>query len=342
MLIGRFGLCMKRLIVVFIAATSLLVSCSKNRETTKTPEVTSRKVQVPKINPDSVYFFVKKQVDFGPRVPNSKAHRNAGDYFIETFKKYGAQVVAQEFTSPSYDGQQLALRNIIASFYPEKQKRILLAAHWDTRPFADKDKEKPNAPMDGANDGASGVGVLLEIARNLNESSAPDVGVDIILFDGEDWGEREGEQRSHPLPEGLKEWWCLGSQYWAKHKHKPNYVAYYGILLDMVGGKNARFPREGFSLEYAPSIVEKVWNTASRLGYAHVFVRKNDGGITDDHRFVSEIGKIPMIDIVCADPVTGYFGDFHHTRNDNMDIISKETLQIVGDVVLNVLYYEEP
>ena len=344
MLIGRFALNMKCQKIFFLAAFLLAAACSKNKDSNQqaSPEKPVRVVNVPRVNADSVYHFVKKQVDFGPRVPNSKAHREAGDYFIKTLKKYGAVVTEQKFTSPSYDGQQLALRNIIASFYPNQQKRILLAAHWDTRPFADKDEKNPNALMDGANDGASGVGVLLEIARLLKNNPSPGVGIDIILFDGEDWGEREGEQRTHPLPEGLQEWWCLGSQYWAKHKHKPNYSAYYGILLDMVGGKNARFPREGFSLEYAPSVVEKVWNTASRLGYSHVFVRKNEGGITDDHRFVSEVGKIPMIDIVCADPVTSYFGDFHHTTSDSMEIISKETLQIVGDVLLNVLYYEEP
>jgi len=324
---------------LFFISTLLLMSCGRDREQKKTPDNPPKVVAVPDFNADSAYLFVKKQVDFGPRVPNSVAHRNAGDYFISTFKNYGALVTVQEFSATTYDNQKLNLRNIIASFYPEKNKRILLAAHWDTRPFADKDLEKPNAPFDGANDGASGVGVLLEIARVIKLDTTLRVGVDIILFDGEDWGEKNGEQNTHRLPNGLQEWWCLGSQHWSKNKHKPNYSAYYGILLDMVGGKNAQFAREGYSMEYAPSVVDKIWMTASRLGYAHIFLNVKEGTITDDHRFVNEIAKIPMVNIISYDPSTG-FGDFHHTRKDNMEIISKETLGAVGNTLLRVLYYE--
>jgi glutaminyl-peptide cyclotransferase len=223
----------------------LVVSCGRNQEQKKEPETPPKVVAVPEFNADSAYFFIEKQVAFGPRVPNTAPHRKAGEYFISTFKKYGATVTTQDFTATTFDNQKLNLRNIIATFYPEKTKRILLAAHWDTRPFADKDSEKRNAAFDGANDGASGVGVLLEIARVMSQQAAPDVGIDMILFDGEDWGEKDGEQGTHPLPNGLAEWWCLGSQYWSKNKHKPNYSAYYGILLDMVGGKNAQFAREG-------------------------------------------------------------------------------------------------
>jgi hypothetical protein len=315
-----------------------LASCGGNREKKNTPEIT-KIVDVPQFNADSAYAFVKKQVDFGPRVPNSAAHQKAANYFVSEFEKYGATVVVQNFSASTYDNQRLNLKNIIASFYPEKTKRILLAAHWDTRPFADKDPEKPNAPFDGANDGASGVGVLLEIARTLKQNVPPDVGIDMILFDGEDWGEKTQEQNTHPVRDGWVEWWCLGSQYWSKNKHKPNYAAYYGILLDMVGGKNAQFAREGYSLHYAPSVVEKVWGAASTRGFGHVFINLNQGYITDDHKFVNEMGKIPMIDIVSYDPESG-FGDFHHTQKDNMDIISKETLHAVGSTLLYVLYYE--
>lgn len=324
---------------LFFISSLLLMSCGCDREQKKTPDTPSKVVVVPDFNADSAYLFVKKQVAFGPRVPNSVAHRNAGDYFISAFKNYGALVTVQEFSATSYDNQKLNLRNIIAAFYPEKNKRILLAAHWDTRPFADKDLEKPNAPIDGANDGASGVGILLEIARVIKLDTTLNVGVDIILFDGEDWGEKNGEQNTHRLPNGLQEWWCLGSQHWSKNKHKPNYSAYYGILLDMVGGKNAQFAREGYSMEYAPSVVDKIWMTAARLGYAHIFLNVKEGPITDDHRFVNEIAKIPMVNIISYDPSTG-FGDFHHTRKDNMEIISKETLGAVGNTLLRVLYYE--
>ena len=325
--------------IVIIFSIGLLFSCGgKNKK--NEAESPNRIVNVPLFNGDSAYFFVERQVKFGPRVPNTKAHQVAGDYFVSRFKKYGAVVTEQKFEVLSFDGQRLALRNIIASFNPDQQKRILLAAHWDTRPFADKDKIKPDAPFDGADDGASGVGVLLEVARLLSQQTTS-VGVDIILFDGEDWGEKDSMQNQVHLPEGLQSWWCLGSQHWSKNKHKKNYSAYYGILLDMVGSKRAHFYREGLSLEFAPSVVEKVWSTAARLGYGDYFVKQNTPEITDDHQFINRVANIPMIDIVHYHPVLGYFGDYHHTQKDNLDLISKETLQAVGATLANVIYYEE-
>lgn len=326
-----------------IIALLFFVSCEKNGDKNQAPsgDKPAVSITVPAFNADSAYHFVKKQVDFGPRIPNTKAHQQAADYFVETLKRYGAQITVQEFEAEAYDGRKLHLKNIIASFNPAKSKRILLAAHWDTRPFSDKDPENPNATFQGANDGASGVGVLLEIARVISSSTLPEAGVDLILFDGEDWGEKPNEQGTHTLRDGLQEWWCLGSQHWAKNKHKSNYSAYYGILLDMVGARNAQFHREGYSMQFAPSIVEKVWNHARRLGYSHVFVKKDQGEVTDDHVFVNNIAKIPMIDIVHFEPGIGYFGNFHHTQKDNIDLISKDMLGIVGTTVLNVLYYEQ-
>jgi Zn-dependent M28 family amino/carboxypeptidase len=307
-----------------------IVSCSSNTEKKETvSQKPARKVDVPAFNADSAFSFVKKQVDFGPRIPNTKAHAETAAFLVKTLQRCGAQVTVQDFEAETYDGQKINLKNIVASFNPEKTKRILLAAHWDTRPFADKDPQKPTSTFQGANDGASGVGVLLEVARAMHAQALPEAGIDIIFFDGEDWG---------PLNGDLKEWWCLGSQYWSKHK--SNYAAYYGILLDMVGAPNAQFHREGYSMEYAPSIVEKVWNHAHRLGYSGVFVNKTQDGITDDHVFVNTIAKIPMIDIVHFEPGIGYFGDFHHTQRDNLDVISKEMLRMVGSTVLNVVYYE--
>jgi glutaminyl-peptide cyclotransferase len=322
---------------LILLSTILLTACGGEKK--KPEETVAHTVAVPQFNADSAYFFVQRQVAFGPRVPNTPAHRKAGDYLVQQLKRYGAEVTTQEFSAVTFDNQKVSLKNIIASFSPEKKKRILLAAHWDTRPFADKDKEKPNAPFDGANDGGSGVGVLLEIARVLSSNPLPDTGIDIILFDGEDWGEKEGEQSTRPLPPGFTEWWCLGSQYWARNKHQPKYSAYFGILLDMVGGKNAQFAREGYSLEYAPSVVRKVWKTAAQLGFSHIFINQKTGPVTDDHKFVNEIAKIPMVDIISFDPATG-FGDFHHTQKDNMEIISTETLMAVGQTVLQVIYYE--
>ena len=317
-----------------------IYSCKQEKKTEQAADKPRKVINVPTFNADSCFSFVKQQVDFGPRVPNTTSHQKTGDYLVRTLKQYGAVVTVQNFESNSFDGKRLRLRNIIASFSPQKQKRVLLAAHWDTRPFADKDEVEKNRPIDGANDGASGVGVLLEIARVFSSATAPEVGIDMILFDGEDWGEKENGNHIPP-PQGQDSWWCLGSQYWSKNKHKSNYAAYYGILLDMVGGKNARFYREGVSLQFAPRIVEKVWNTAEQLGYSHIFIKSNQGEITDDHYFINHNARIPTIDIIPYDPAVRSFGKFHHTLDDNMDLISKETLKAVGETLLHVIYYEE-
>jgi glutaminyl-peptide cyclotransferase len=331
-----------RFTVTALFVAFLISGCGDDRKSKNSvPEKPVRVVDVPTFNADTAFFFIQKQVSFGPRIPNTKAHFQTGEYLVQVLKKYGAKVSTQEFESRSFDGQKLNLRNIIASYAPEKKKRILLAAHWDTRPFADKDTEAKDSKFDGANDGASGVGVLTEIARLLGQEKKPDVGVDIIFFDGEDWGEKNGTQDRVPLPQGLEEWWCLGSQYWVRNKHQPNYSAYFGILLDMVGAANAQFHKEGHSLEFAPGITDKVWSRAATLGYSHVFVPTKQDAITDDHYFVNTKGKIPMIDIVHFQPGVGYFGDFHHSRKDNMEWIDRKTLKAVGETVLSVVYHEE-
>jgi glutaminyl-peptide cyclotransferase len=301
-----------------------------------------RTATVPSFHRDSAYHFIQKQVSFGPRVPNTDPHKICGDYLAGRLRAYGAAVIEQEFVEQAYDGTRLHLKNIIGSFNPTARKRILLAAHWDTRPFADKDVDGRYQPIDGANDGASGVGVLLEIARAINSGDKPKLGVDIIFFDGEDYGEHE-DVENPPLKNGLVQiWWCLGAQYWAENPHLPRYSAYYGILLDMVGGRNATFYKEGGSMQFAPKVVAKVWNTARSLGYADYFVNKNSPGIMDDHIFVNRDAKIPMINIVeyNVNSPSYYFGDYHHTRRDNMSIIDLQTLQAVGETVLYTIYNE--
>ncbi len=320
---------LRHLLIIGLASIVLFLSNCKHEEKAVNKPV--RQVQVPAFNADSAYFYVQEQVDFGPRIPNSTAHRQAGDKIIQRLKAYGASVKVQEFEATAYDGTGLQLRNIMGSFNPLARKRILLATHWDTRPWASKDPDDPQAPFDGANDGASGVGVLLEIARQLAAGQPPEVGIDLLFFDGEDWGEEGGNNFDS---------WCLGSQYWAKHK--GNYAAYYGILLDMVGGKNARFPWEGYSRKMAKNILRKVWTQAADLGYSRYFVPRKEGAITDDHYYVNTIAKIPMIDILHWEPEAGYFGTWHHTRQDNMAIIDKNTLKAVGQTLLHVVYYEEP
>lgn len=319
-----------------------LVACSTEKtESTKTSSLPEKRVQVPGFNADSAYAFIEQQVAFGPRVPNTPAHRRTGDFIVEKLETYGAVVQEQRFSAMSFDNQNLALRNIIASFQPEKTKRILLAAHWDTRPFADKDSEENRTrPIDGANDGASGVGVLLEIARVLHaDTSKLDVGIDMIFFDGEDWGDLIYESRPS-LPPNLKSWYCLGSQYWSENKHKANYSAYYGVLLDMVGAKGATFRMEGHSMNFAPSVTRKVWDWANSIGYGTLFLYDQKQEIIDDHYFVNSVANIPMINIVHFDDTNGYFGDYHHSLKDNMSIIDRQVLKGVGETLLHVLYHE--
>ncbi len=315
--------------LVFIAVI-IITSCSDSDKDEKHQLVVSeKKIAFPTFNADSAYAFVQEQVDFGPRIPNTPEHIAAGDKIIARLEAYGAKVNVQSFEATTYDGVNLKLRNIMASFNPTAKKRILLATHWDTRPWASKDVLDPTATFDGANDGASGVGVLLEIARTMNANNLPTVGVDLLFFDGEDWGQENGTATDS---------WCLGSQYWAKNK--GNYSAYYGILLDMVGAKDAQFPFEGISHQFAPKILNKVWTAASKIGHGRHFVTTKPGSITDDHYYVNVLAKIPMIDILYFDPVNGYFGDFHHSTKDNMDVIDKKTLKAVGETVLYVVYGE--
>ncbi len=294
----------------------------------ETPKPNIPQIAVPDFNPDSAFHFVKKQLDFGPRVPNTPAHQKCAAWLVKEFQRLGLTVIEQKFQAPYYKGGTFNGVNIIAQYKPEAQKRICIAAHWDSRNEAEKDPSNPNKPIDGADDGASGVGVLLELARSLHNNPV-DIGVDLICFDLEDNGDNGGESST----------WCLGSQHWAKNLHKPGYFPYYAILLDMVGGKGARFYKEGISREVAPQTVEKVWNTASSLGYSEYFINEDRGGITDDHLFVVRGSNIPMIDIISM-PNTGDhpFPDYHHTHNDNLSIIDKNVLKAVGQTMTAVIY----
>ncbi|MCK5705697.1 MAG: M28 family peptidase [Cyclobacteriaceae bacterium] len=335
---------MYRICTILMFSGLLFFGCESSKKSVDHAAARNSKkaITVPSFNSDSAYLFIQKQVDFGPRVPNTDAHKVCGDFLVNKLKSYGAKVTEQNFREQAYNGTILHLKNIIAAYNPNARKRILLASHWDTRPYADKDFAGRYEAIDGANDGGSGVGILLEVARILSKNEKPNTGIDIILFDGEDYGEHE-DVKNTPLKNGLVQiWWCLGSQYWADHPHVPKYSAYYGILLDMVGSKNARFYKEGGSMQFAPKVVKKVWKTARSLGYSNYFINTNSPGIMDDHIFVNRDAKIPMIDIVEFDPDSPsyYFGDYHHTRKDNMSIIDKQTLQAVGETVLYTIYNE--
>lgn len=329
---------MKKNYFLLILAT-LLFACASCGTNNKSSNQKEEIVKAPDFDADSAYNYVKAQVDFGPRVPNTKEHKNCGEYLAGKLASLGAKVTNQYADLIAYDGSLLKGRNIIGSYNPETKKRVLLFAHWDTRPWADNDKDesKHHTPILGANDGASGVGVLLEIARQINKK-APSIGVDIIFFDAEDYGTPEFYKGEHK-----EESWCLGTQYWANNPHVEGYNARFGILLDMVGGKGATFYKEGYSKQFAEPIVKKVWSKASSLGYNSYFINEDGGLVTDDHLFVNRIARIPCIDIIPTDMSSqeGGFGAFWHTTDDNMNIIDRSTLKAVGQTVLEVLYNEK-
>ena len=325
-----------------LALVILISSCagdgSKSTQKKTTPTEKKTVIKVPDFNADSAYYFIEKQLSFGPRVPETEAHSQCAAWLVSTLERFATEVKVQEFKARIYDNRILNGKNIIASFKPEFQRRIFLSSHWDSRPYADHDADpsKHNTPIDGANDGASGTGVLIEIARQISLQN-PKIGVDIVLFDLEDYGPPQDNQTNQ-----ASETWGLGSQYWSNNPHTYGYSANYGILLDMVGASDAVFPKEGFSMYYAPDIVEKVWSIAQSIGYADYFLDETGGYITDDHYFVNTIAEIPTINIIHLDDnsANGSFYDHWHTVEDNLDQIDPATLKIVGQTVLTVIYRE--
>ena len=324
--------------IYYLLFAIFLFSCSTPTEESKEKEEIKTiitKTPAPDFNPDSAYQYIKTQVDFGPRIPGSKAHEHCADFISQKLKSFGWEVIVQKATATTFDTKKFAMKNIIGSYNPQSGKRVMLCAHWDTRPFADRDSIDTDKPINGANDGASGVAVLLEVARMIT-TSTPNIGVDVIFFDLEDYGQPHESE----FPE-QEDTWCLGTQYWAKNLHKAGYFAEYAILLDMVGAKNATFPMEGTSMHFAPAIAEKVWATASKIGYSNYFVSDKTGETTDDHLYVNVLAHIPCIDIVHYDPVVRDYGPFHHRHSDNMDLIDKQTLKAVGQTLLEVVYSEK-
>ena len=291
---------------------------------------------------DSAYAYVAGQVAFGPRVPGTDAHHDCVQYIGRTLERFGATVEIQTGEVMRYDGEWQHVANICAHLPADSayqgEKTVLLCAHYDSRPWADQEEDYSHrmSPIPGANDGASGVGVLMEVARqwqNLSERKRP---VEIVLFDCEDMGAPQfytGKQREHT--------WCLGAQLWARtivESRELKAVYAFGILLDMVGDPNASFPREYYSEQYAGKYVEKIWRTAEQLGYAHRFVSTRSYPITDDHYYVNTIAKIPCVDIIHYVPgsETG-FAWWWHTHSDDMRNVNPGTLQEVGKVLMSVI-----
>ncbi len=307
-----------------VAGMALLAACgagkkSASQEATETePSAASTKLM---FSPDSAYAYVEKQVAFGPRVPGTEAHRLCGDWLSAKLKSFGAEVTQQTATLTAFDGTKLPMRNIFARVNPNADKRILLLAHWDCRPWADHDPnpEKRKEAIDGANDGASGVGVLLELARVFSKSNA-DTGIDILLCDAEDWGEESNDES-----------WALGARYFASNLPPQGYMPDAAILLDMVGAPDATFMREYFSQLSNPTLADEIWTLAKSLGYEGMFVNRMGSAVNDDHVELIKAG-IPTIDIIDYREGSGFFSGWHTTA-DNMDCISKETLGAVGNVL---------
>jgi Zn-dependent M28 family amino/carboxypeptidase len=321
--------------VASVICFSLLISCSGNKnnsDNTDSTKVVSN-VNIPDFNADSAYSYVDKQVAFGSRVPNTAAHEKCAEYLVSKLESYSKNVIVQSTKVKAFNGKVLNIKNIIASYSPETSNRIFICAHWDSRPFADQDEDEENynKPIPGANDGASGVGVIIELAR-LFSKNPPPIGIDLILFDAEDYGDSETEDS-----------YCLGSQYWSKNPHVKEYYAKYGILLDMVGAKDATFTMEEVSMKYAPDIMRKVWDIAVRAGYSDFFLYSKTSGVTDDHLYINELANIPTIDIIHRDSSTptGFY-KFWHTMDDDMAGIDKNTLKAVGQTLLTVIFEEQP
>jgi hypothetical protein len=319
-----FGLSIIIIIIIFF-----VVSKNKKDVSSGSAKVLIEPKEPPKFNADRAWKYLTDQTDFGPRNPNSTAHTNCLQYYKETLQMYASSVILQNWVDEGYN-EKLHLTNVLASFNPELTTRILLCAHWDSRPRAERDPDpkKRHLPILGANDGASGVAVLLELATLMKENP-PNIGIDIIFLDGEDYG-REGDLSKY----------FLGSRYFAKNK-PAGYYPVYGVLLDLVGDKNLQLPKEGFSaLRYNPMLVNHIWNIGRSLGYTQ-FDYNISSAIEDDHVILNEAG-ISCINIIDAALVGGDRNNedrnYWHTHNDTPDRCSKESLKVVGDVLLELIY----
>ncbi len=325
------------LLIIALLCSLLLFGCSKeqNKSTSQTqeqakPQETPKKqVSVPPFDPQKAWDILIKQTDMGPRTVGSKAHALCQQFLLSEMQKYADSVWLQPFSEKGYGNEVLVMNNIISSFNPKAKKRILLLTHWDCRPWADMDKDpkKQKEPILGANDAASGIAILVEMARNM-KTNAPPVGVDMLFVDGEDYGK-----------EGDNKFYLLGSRYFSKNL-PDGYMPEFGILLDMVGDSQLELKRERLSIQYAPDIVDLVWNTAFSLGVTQFSnaVETNLG--SDDHIPLNEAGikTIDIIDFAYPNSSINYW----HTSQDTPEHCSSESLDAVGRVLLQVIYSQNP
>ncbi len=263
--------------------------------------------------------YVEAQLGFGPRVPNTEGHRRAGDWILEQLRRRADSVEVQEFTHVTLDGDTLRLRNFIGRFRPEVRERILYVAHWDTRPRADRSANlgQQRLPVPGANDGASGVAVLIGVADVLRLRPS-EFGVDLVFVDGEDYGDFAADADV-----------LLGSRHYAASLD-TDALPLFAVVWDMVGDRDLEIFQEGNSVDRAPEVVERVWNRARELGHGRVFRSSVGYTMTDDH--------IPLLGVgIRAIDVIDFEYPHWHTTEDTLDKVSAASLQIVGDVAVALL-----
>lgn len=322
-----------------LPVTLSFTACKSSKSSADAPNVIdSSQVCRAEFSGDSAYQFAQKQCDFGPRTPGSAASKACGDYILAQFARFGLTTSVQSTTVTGWDGTKLPCRNLIAQYRPEAKARIVLAAHYDSRPWSEQDADSANhrKPVLAADDGASGVAVMLEVARHLKTLN-PSVGIDFVCFDVEDYGAPYWAPEEKRNDENT---FCLGSQYWSAEAAKNNYRARYGILLDMVGGRGSQFRFEGYSLKYAQSVAVRLWDAARYAGADNYFIADNGGYITDDHLPMNTIAGIPTVDVIAYNP-DGGFPTHWHTTNDTMDNLDPATLRAVGQTLLQMLSQEK-
>ncbi|MGH7592360.1 MAG: M28 family peptidase [Gemmatimonadales bacterium] len=264
-------------------------------------------------------MYLTKQVAFGPRVPGMPGHAAMAAWLDSMARARADNVTVQKWWHRTASGDSVAMTNVLAQFNPRATQRVLYLAHWDTRPRADQDATNKNTPIPGADDGGSGVAILLGVADALKKLP-PEVGVDLLFVDGEDYGSF-GPPRVDVL---------IGAEYYATHPLVTGQPLF-AVLFDMVGHRNLQIPIEENSQVAAPNVVEKVWGTAERMGYGHIFVRTPTGGIVDDHIPLIDAGMraVDLIDI------SNY--PYWHTTQDTPDKESAQSLEAVGNVAVGVI-----
>lgn len=275
---------------------------------------------------DTALAYVKTQLDFGPRIPGSEAHRRTGDWIAAQMRQRADTVVEQSWTHVTVGGDTLHLRNILARYRPRATERVLYVTHWDTRPISDgaKDAAQRQLPVPGANDGASGVALFIALGDVLRETP-PSVGLDLLFVDAEDYGEFPSNGDLSTAKDVL-----IGSRYFAQHPPSEGYMPLYGVLWDMIGDRDLQIYQEGYSIRRAPEVVDLVWRKAADLGYSRYFVRAPGQYIIDDHLPLLDAG-LHVIDVLDYDYPP------HHTPQDTFDKVSAASLQIVGDVALSLV-----